>query len=626
MKSEELKVKIIEANKAYRIGDPIMSDQQFDDLVESYQKLVTPAEYEAFRNSLHESKGKVKHPFVMGSLDKMKYEEPENLFKFYKRYITHGLNVSAKIDGISCRLHYTNGKLVSASTRGDGYEGEDITDKIKHVKLVPQSICLDPKEIDIRGELVILKDDFARMTGFKNPRNAAAGIMNRKDWNAADIRNISFIAYTILDANYTKEEQFGFLNAWGFTTAWNTTVKGQLDRFDANELAAHLYEMANKNFEYETDGLVICDSRYYNETAYRPDACVAFKINQLVGETKVIDVSFDGPSKDGLFTPVAIVEPIDLGGATIERASLHNLDVLAKLGIKYGSKVKLMKSGDVIPKITEVIENDAHTRPIEPPTVCPICGTELVRDADDINYRCPNHNCKGQLIHRTAYFIKKLDVAFASEATLENLGIYTYADLISFKANPKYKSQVKLAEELYNKVFTKSAQELLAVMNYEGIGETTVNKIIEFYTLDAFINKANLVGLPDGVGMVTLNKFKQDFEENMSYVNLFLADSRYHYQKPDNTNKVPKNGMSVCFTGSLNTMSRSEAQKLAESKGFEVKSGVSKGLTYLVTNDPYSGSSKNVKAQKLGTKLIDENEFIKLMNPTKEAEDLLNDL
>ena len=619
MNKDDIKNKIVSANSAYRSGTPIMSDQTFDDLCDEYQKLVSEDEWNAFRDSLHEVKGKVKHPFIMGSLDKLKYEEPETVKQFIDKYCSW-LNVSAKVDGISCRLHYDNGQLTSATTRGNGEFGEDITDKIDFVKFVPErlgtgKLAAKYKNIDIRGELVILKDDFAKMSGYANARNACAGIMNRKDFNRKDVAYVSFIAYTILGKEFDKEEQFALLKAWGFNTAWNETFRPYYFKDKKLDVVEELFKYASQDFEYDTDGLVICDGHYKNEDKYRPDACKAFKINQLIAETTIVDVVWEGPSKNGVMVPVAILEPVELGGATISRCSLYNHDFICKMKLMYGSRVKLMRSGDVIPKIVEVLENDGKLlTTIEVPTECPICGSSL--DFSGVNPKCVNPQCEDKLLHQTVDFIKRLGVKSASEATLEKFGIKDIPDLLKFSANKKYKSEVKLESELLSKVFSRSKQELLAAMNFEDLGETLINKIVDFYGYDNIEAGKPYVCLPPGVGELTLQKFKDKILENLEYVNKFINDSRYNYLEVtgNDSANIQKNGMSVCFTGKLNTMSRSKASKLAEDNGFEVRGGVNKGLTYLVTNDPNSGSSKNRKAKELGTKVITEDEFLKLCN------------
>lgn len=627
MNIEELKNRIIEANKAYRSGSAIMSDLEFDSLLEEYQKTATIDEYNAFRNSLHEVKGKVKHPFIMGSLDKLKTEEPETIFKFIKENVKTKLNVSAKVDGISCRLHYENGILKSASTRGDGEFGEDITDKIKFVRHVPTTLSIkDP--IDIRGELVIFKSDFMKMTGFANPRNACAGIMNRKDWSADDVKNISFVAYTILGPKYQKCQQFHLLETERFCTAWYDEYSKST--CENEDFVDKLFELANSEHEYECDGLVICDSTYYNESKYRPDACCAVKINQLTATTKLIDVAWEGPSKNGLIIPVGLIQPTDLGGSTISRVTLHNLDFIQEKNLKYGSAISIVKSGDIIPKVVALIENDNSCRDIDIPTECPCCGSTLVREG--VNMRCINTECGDQIVTQLALFIKKLGVKSASEKTLKNFGITSFSKLLSFKPNPKYKSEMKLVDELNSKMFTRSKKDLFYAMDFMGLSEIMLSKIVDFYGLDKIEEydhlefKLNTVSdfqsfygsavLPLGIGEITLQKFLDGLHGPLVVVNKIISDSRWHYSEVTLGNTEQKNQTigSICVTGSLKFGSRNKFLDFAKQNGYESKSGVVKGLTYLINNDINSTSSKNKKAKQLGIRIISEDEFMKIVS------------
>ena len=615
--SKELKEKILAANAAYRSGSPIMEDGEFDALLEELQSQISEEEYNSFRNTLHEVKGKVKHPYVLGSLDKLKSEEPEKVAKFISENLKTKLNVSAKVDGISCRLHYENGMLKSASTRGNGTFGEDLTDKIKHVKNVPAEISVKDV-IDVRGELVILKDEFTEFSSeFANPRNAVAGFMNRKDWKAEDIEHVSFIAYTVLGTKYQKSKQFDLLEKNGFVTAWHKDVvkaEAMKDGF-----VEKLTKLAEQEHSYETDGLVLCDASYLNEDKYRPDTCVAFKTNQQIGVTTLLDVAFDGPSKDGTHSPVAILEPIDLGGAMIGRASVYNLDAIKKLGLKCGCKVKLLRSGDVIPKIIEVIETPKSCTDIVLPTKCNCCGSELVRDG--VNLRCKNDNCSAQMLWRITKFIKDLGVKSISDKTLANYGIYSVEDLLKFKVtDSKSKTQQKFAEELKLKIFSRTKDELLCAMNFSGLGMSSIQKIIDFYGWEA-IEAKKFDGHPDGIGDLLLEKFISSIDKNMADLKLLLSDVRYAAPVESKKAETKSNGRSVCFTGKLNTMGRTEAEKKAIAAGFEVKS-VNKKLTYLVTNDPDTNSGKGKKARELGIKIISEADFLKMLTDSAVEQDI----
>lgn len=618
MNIKALKDKIISANAAYRAGTPIMEDSEFDKLLEAYEQHVEASEFQSFVNTLHEVKGKVKHPFILGSLNKLKAEEPEKVMKFIHDNVSSNnkLNISAKIDGISCRIHYVDGKLVSASTRGNGEFGEDLTDKIAFVQNVPKKISLEGS-IDIRGELVILKDEFAEFSfEFANPRNATAGFMNRKDWNKDDIKHVSFIAYTILGSDYSKTKQFSLLDKNGFTTAWHKEIPNN----EANDqtIVDKLVKFAEQSFDYETDGLVLCSSQYLNEDKYRPDTCVAFKINQQIAETTLLDVVFEGPAKNGTHAPVSILDPVELGGVIISRASVYNIDAIEKMGLKYGSVVKLLRSGDVIPKIIEVVSTPKDAEDIKIPEVCNCCGSKLVREGAAL--KCLNKQCKDKQLWWMTYFIKNLGVKSISEGVLKNLEIYSIKDLLAFRPNSKSKTQMKLDSELKLKVFSRSKKELLGAMNFDGLGATSIYKIIDFYGFDN-IERHNFIGLPDGIGEILLDRFKNFIDDNLADLELLTSDCRYSFVESAPIKAAVSNGMSVCFTGKLNTIGRTEAEKLAIEAGFEVKS-VNKKLTYLVTNDPDTNSGKGKKARELGIKIISENDFLKMISDNMLEQDI----
>ena len=622
MNKEDLKAEIIEANEHYRAGCQIMDDLSYDELLEQYKTLVQPEEYDSFIRTLHEKSGKVKLPYLLGSLTKLKCQEPESIAKFIAKYAPDRLHVSAKVDGISACLIYKDNKLVHAATRGDGEFGESLDDKIRFVKGVGLELPLPvKKDLAIRGELVILKKDFESMDG-TNPRNVCAGIMNRKrtskEWNEGDLYKITFIPYTVLGNEYTKAEQFQLLKDCGFQTAWNTTLQGytyELLKKDPAALADLMFKYATQDLPYEIDGVVISDTTYRNEDKYYPNAQAAVKTNTMVAETTLIDVSWEGPSKDGIMFPVAVFEPTPLGGATITKATLNNLDYIDGLGLKYGCRIRISKRGDIIPAVDAVVSTPAGAKDIERPNECPCCGYELVRDG--VHLRCTNPCCRVQNIYRVEHFIKKLVVMNVSFKTLENLGIDSYRKLVAFVPNKKYKVETNFAEELKTKVFTKSPVDIFCALNIRDLGETLQRKIVDFYGWENITKDPALFefkGMPEGIGEITLNKFKDCYKENIEIVKMFTADNRYSFtgKVTEPKRKTAVKG-SVCFTGAL-SIPRGDASKLAEAAGYEVKNSVTKGLTYLVTPDPNSGSSKNEKAKKYGTKVIDEAEFMKLVD------------
>lgn len=608
----DIKDQILEANKAYRLGQPIMTDQEFDTLVEKFQSQVTEEEFDEFRDSLNEgfidSGNKVKHKYVAGSLNKLKYEEPKNIKKFIGKAVKGKLHVSAKVDGLSGIAKYVGGKLVQLATRGDGYQGEDISDKGSYIKFLPQTIS-EKEELYVRGELVILTEDFKNVEGTAS-RNVVAGLINRKDWSAKDIGNVSFIAYTVLGPKYTKSEQFKLLEVDGFKTAWHDELDAEI--WQSEDIAEKLFDLANQGFEYEADGLVLSDTEYKNEDKYRPNLQAAFKTNLQTFETRLIDIDWGTPSKDGFLCPVASLEPVEVNGVLIGKCTLHNLDFIAAKGVKIGSKVSIVRSGNVIPKLISVLESDENCVDVEYPKTCPCCGTKLIREG--VNLRCTNKNCRDQVLFQVMYFIKKLDVKRCSTASLENFGIYTFDDLLAFKPEARLKMQTSLYSELLDKVFTRSKQELLAALNFKGIGETTINKLVDAFGYDNVSNKKFEGTLPSGIQYLTFQKFLDGLDDNLAIVEKIAADSRYKGKVTAPKVSKQTNGMSVCFTGKLNTMGRAEASKLAIAAGYEVLGGVSKKLTYLVTNDKNTNSNKGKLARKNGVQIISELDFLNLVS------------
>lgn len=248
------------------------------------------------------------------------------------------------------------------------------------------------------------------------------------------------------------------------------------------------------------------------------------------------------------------------------------------------------------------------------PTHCPCCGTELVQDG--VTLRCMNKQCSGQILFQLTHFIRKLGVDGANQKTLENLKLTSFEKLINFKANKAYKNEVKLEKEIYNKIFTQPKEKLFCAMNFNGLSEILLNKIVEFVGFEDIENKRvkNTYNFPVGIGQTLFDRFLEDYQENVDIVNMIIHNPKYHLMETTPSGpEIKSNGMSVCFTGSLNTMTRAEASKKAMHAGYKVKGGVNKGLTYLVTNDKNSGSSKNKKAAQLGIKVINEEEFIKLV-------------
>lgn len=617
-KKNELVQNLLIANKMYREGSPIMSDQAFDDMLDAYKSLVSNEEYERFVSLLTERGGKAIHPYIMGSLEKLKFSEPQEISSFLLSNIPSGkLSVTAKVDGISCRIHYTDGNIVSASTRGNGSQGEDISVQMMFFKNVPHKIKL-LGEVDIRGELVIKRDVFNKKYSerFANTRNTVAGFINKIKSESSELNDISFIAYEVMGGTLSKQEQLSILDDNGFEVVWRKIY--QVKGCDVDSIINNLSIDAQNDFEYDTDGLVVSDVEYKAELdRYRPVSQRALKLNIQSADTVLEDIEWALPSKNGRIVPVGLLKPVSLGGTVVSRVTLNNWENVSSLKLRKGAIVKVVRRGDVIPHLEEVVSNPDECDLFDYPRICPSCGEPTFLVGLDVV--CKNENCLHQKINAVAQFIKKLDVKNASVSTLENFGITDFDKLLSFVPNDKYKSQVNLYKELQEKMFTRSEKDLLSMMNYNGISEILCRRILDFYALDTIKQSIHLgedvycklisMGLPFGVGEAFLKRFCDSIEDNIAIVDKIVSDNRYNLIEVEENADIENRG-SVCFTGALEKYKRSEIEKLARKSGFDVKSSVGKELDFLVCNEVNSTSSKMKKAKEFEIKVITEEEFL----------------
>lgn len=614
MNIEKIKSDLIIFNRLYRKGTPIVDDIEYDSLLDTYKNSVSEDEYMSFRNTLFEETGKIKHPYVMGSLEKTKSDENDSsLIKWISNYNIDRLFISSKIDGLSVRLFYKDGKLIDAVTRGDGEYGEDILNKAVHfVKTEVDSSFSG----NIRGEIVLSNHNFIKLCeidnkDYSNARTSACGLINSKEFNEEAIKLLKVVTYEIMGTDITKQVQYDILQKLGFETAKFRVIDVNKDTIK-NDLIEIYNEFCDK-CDYTIDGLVLTsnDNNVF-ENIKIPKRAVAFKTNNLVKTTKIIDIEWN-LSKSGFYKPVAILEPVELGGAMISRATLYNYEWVEDRKICYNATVEVLKSGDIIPRIMS-INNEGCTQLIECPITCECCNSTLERDG--VELVCKNKNCTAQILLKVNQFIRRLKIENVSYKSLGNFGISSFESLLAWRPDDNYKSETKFYNELSKKLFNCSKRKIFASLDFNGIGEKTVNKLIDSYGLDYILNESiknvSCESLPGGIGYILFNTFLDALDDNLVIYNMIINDERY--SEPDvkpvisNVNGV-LNGKSYCFTGKLNTLSRSDAENLVIQNGGKI-SGVNKNLTYLVTNDTDSGSSKNKKASDLGIKIINEEQFL----------------
>ena len=628
---KELIEKIKKYNKLYRDGKDSISDSEFDVLLDEL-KSKDQEEYNKLKPTLFEKSGTYKHKYIIGSLDKIKNGE-EDVLNTWKKNVgkDHTYVITPKLDGLSMVLYYEKGTLKHAVTRGDSELGEEQFEKIKLI--VPNSIP-EKETCIIRGECILTNQGFEDLKSienkeFKNPRNAAVGLVNAKTINEPSIKCLSFIAYQIIDSSTPKAfyiEKLEHLKSIGFEVPPIAILSSKTL---TSGILVEWYEEFKDNIDYGTDGLVIqVNDKPYENKKY-PDFARAFKLNDLVAETEIIDIKWN-LSKSGYFIPVGIINPIELGGATIQRVSLFNKDYIVKNSLGVGSKVIVHKSGDIIPYIKEILTR----ADVNLPDKCPYCNTQLESVSVDIH--CPNKDCPIQISKQLAYFLKNLNIEVASETSLVNWGILDINKLLSFRPKEDSKNQNKFYKELELKLFTSSPKKLIACMDFDGVSLKTFKKLFKeyfkgpiedfllFFTAkvshNIWINKsAKVANVVKGISSATLNQIKSKLPSNKDILEAIVADPRYIGDSAEEiVNNIFEN-KSFCFTGSFDAP-RTNYENLVESLGGSVLSSVSKNLSYLVTNDLTSNSSKSKKAKELGIPILTLTEFKNLCRRLNKKE------
>lgn len=606
--ARQLESKIVYYNDMYRKGTPVITDQVFDTILDQFEALVTADEYTRVRESLFNTKGDTKHQYIIGSLKKTKAED-DSVLKWFNRKKTNVTStlVVEKLDGMSMVLHYFEGKLVKAVSRGDGIYGKDYTTNVN--KFAPTKLGI-PFTGQIRCEVLLPISALAKLNNsgycYKNPRNATTGIVTATTSPDKDaLKLCRVIAYQIMGSNKKKEAQYKELFDLGFTLPKREKLHTVYDKVSPDSLKS-LYEAWSKTSDYEIDGLVIHNLKYGDENLKLPLETIAFKVNDLVATTTVKGIEWN-MSRSKQYKPVVLLEPIELGGSTIRRATGNNYRNIKNLNLSVGSTVTIEKAGDIIPKIINVIPNNSGLLVV--PSHCIHCNTPLMDDS--VNLVCNNPTCTGNAVKQLNSYLRKLGVEGFSESTLEKWNLKTIKDVLDFY--PTTNNGKKFMNELYGNVFNKSKVELIIALPFQNFGSTLVKRIMDAYGKQRLAH--NFVPV-NGISDERQKDFKEQFAELVKWVECITHDNRWKPQVAKRvttspvTNKLK--GLSFCFTGKLETMTRSEAEKYVKANGGECRS-VSDKLTYLVTNNPNSGTSKNRKAQNLGVQLITEKQFGELI-------------
>ena len=617
---------------SYYNGEGEISDAEFDALWDELKNLDPENEILKKIGADSGNFAKLRHVMPMGSQEKA--ANPEQFLGWASKHVYDEYFVEFKLDGASLELQYEHGKLVHAVTRGDGTIGDDITVNAKKMNGVAAALFdLAGNLIDysggIRGEVIMTHDVHKEKFSDKaNCRNAANGLMKRKDGEGCEY--LKLIVYDAFSPSGNQpfndeESKINWLKSCGFNTVPLKICKSPQEVI---EYRSHVMDIRNQ-LEYDIDGLVIKERQinFQDASRARPDRQIAFKfsLEEAVTILRSVDWSVNG----GTYTPVAVFDEVELNGTKVQRASLANPDTMKALGVKIGCKVVVVKRGEIIPKIESVIHEDALCEsPVVFPDKCECCGSKLIDNGSRLY--CPNKKCSKRILHQLLKWVQVADIRDLGETLVTQLfekgKVQSISDLYKLSAEdltPFFLNEESLAAEKKSLGAEKVAASIqnhrkmslavfVAGFDIEGIGETTVEKLVAagFNTLNALLNMTvEQASAVYGFAEILAKTAVDGLNENALEMR-FLAENFVEIVQ-DSAGKLV--GKSFCFTGELHSMKRNDAEALVKANGGTCKSSVTKDLSYLVTNDVSSGSSKNQKAVKFGIPVINEEQFIKML-------------
>jgi DNA ligase (NAD+) len=546
-----------------------------------------------------------------------------------QKELTRIFIVQYKLDGASLELQYEKGKLLHAVTRGDGDKGDDITGNARRMAGIVQKMDV-PFTGGVRGEVVMTHDVWeGKYPSKANCRNAANGLMRRKDGEGCeDLKVIVYDASALDNDRFFKDElqKIDWLKKRGFQTTETKTFT------TAQEIIAYREKVASsrEKLPYDIDGLVVKDieTDMSDLRKARPEKQIAFKFELETAFSILREVIWS--ESGATYTPIGVVDPVRLAGTTVKRANLNNPDMIRSMGLKIGSTVSVVKRGEIIPKIeglapTDVLSANAKTENIVFPQICGTCNTALI-DAGTRLY-CPNPACEKRLLHRLEKWVSVLDIRELGEKLIRQLfekkRVAHINDLYTLTTDEltEYDRMGELsAAKVIRHIQTKrklSLSAFTAGFDMEGIAETTMDKIaaVGLNTLEK-IRAASAADIAAvyGLGEITAGVIVDGLKECAAEMDAVLKTGIITIVPPPSEESQPLRGLSFCFTGELKSMKRGEAEERIKALGAQSKSSVVKGLSYLVTNDPTSGSAKNKKARELGVSIIDEERFLAIIS------------
>lgn len=662
----------------YQNDEPYLTDSQYDALklrnlqIEARFPHLIRADSPSHRvgAKINTDFGKVTHRFPMLSLgDIFSVEELDSFIMGVKRFLNTAEDIpfmsEPKIDGLSFSARYENGIFVQGATRGDGTTGEDITANLKTIRQLPLVIKGKvPEILEIRGEVYMSKQDFLDLNEknaaegkktFANPRNAAAGSLRQLDSRITAERKLSIFAYTWGEVSErmwdSQEDFFNHLKEWGFPVNPNNKLCHTLKEIEQS--FSHLAEIRS-SLPYDIDGMVykvnsIALQERLGFLTRTPRWAIAHKFPAEKAITTIQNIRIQ-VGRTGALTPVADLEPVNVGGVIVSHATLHNEDEIKRKDIRIGDSVIIQRAGDVIPQVVEVLKNKrpSDSQEFIFPTICPECGAHAIREEDEAVRRCTGGlTCPAQAIERIKHFVSreafdieglgsKIVEEFYQEGILQSPpdifslerrnadgDLFSHQSCSGLHLESRDGWGKKSVEKLFNAINNKRTIDLprfIYALGIRQVGTATARLIAKNYgSFQAFmqdmVNKETLKLVEiDGIGANMATDIVEFFQEehNITTINRLLKEIAVE-DFVDTTNyDSPVAGKTIVFTGTLEKMTRSEAKAKALSLGAKVSGSVSKNTDYVVQGT--DAGSKAAKAAELGVKILTEEDFLSLIS------------
>ena len=666
-KYEKIKSEINFHNYQYHVLDqPIISDAQFDKLLvelreieASFPELITPDSPTQRVGTLPSSKfEKVAHPVQVLSLANAFNENDlvawqERITKIDPAVNMAEFVVEPKIDGLTVVLHYENGIFVKGATRGNGEIGEDITNNIRTIRSIPLKIPVGnqnlniPENLVIRGEVFISISDFEKLNEklnesgekiYLNPRNTAAGSLRQLDPKITALRPLRLYAYTILNSNGeippTQWEVLEYLKALGFPVS---EYSKKCDSFDEVINESRKWVALRDQLNFEVDGIVIKINdlvldKKLGFVGKDPRGSIALKFPAREEVTRLIDIGIN-VGRTGVLTPYAILEPVEIGGVIVRQATLHNFDFIVEKDIKIGDQVFVKRAGDVIPyvigPVTEV--RNGTEKQFEFPTQCPTCGNPVQKVEGEVAWYCVNAACPAQLVRNIEYFVSRsaMDIVGMGIKIVEQLVaekmLTDIADIYSLKMDDLINLEgfaQKKAENLIEAIATsknRPLSKLITALGIKGVGEVLASALTKvFHNLDelanaSFENLTSIEGIGPNIAEQIIDWFSQD--RNKIVLQKLKAAGIWPQvviSEKISEEELPLSDKVLVVTGTLEHFSRNEIKDTIEKFGGKTSSSVSKNTDYVLVGD--NPGSKYDKAVELGIKILNEKQFLEMVN------------